>query len=165
MNCLMKFFTSFSRTDLLKILNRFVVSSKHYTNWNNHFECDMKSLKTFSNHWVLNSSILTTTCSSARTRRFTSLCMWMIFWSLMKIWITSTKSRANWAADSKMHNLKSVQHYLSIEIVRDNDSILFRRINYLKKMLKRFEMKNCKSIDSSMKLGLTAVMMPFNNKH
>ena len=32
-------------------------------------------------------------------------------------------------------------------------------------MLKRFEMKNCKSVDSSMKLDLTAVMMSFNDEH
>ena len=38
----------------------------------------------------------------------------------------------------KMHDLKSVQHYLSIEIVRDGDSILFRQTSYLKKMLERF---------------------------
>ena len=101
MNCLMRSFTSFSQTNLLKILNWFVVSLKHYTNWNNHFECNMKSLKIFSNHWVLNSSILTTTCSSTKIRKFTSSCMWMIFWSLMKIWITLTKSRANWTIDSK----------------------------------------------------------------
>ena len=65
----------------------------------------------------------------------------------------------------KMHDLKSVQHYLNIEIVRDDDFILFRQINYLKKMLKRFEMKNCKIVDSSMKSDLTAVMMFSNNKH
>ena len=65
----------------------------------------------------------------------------------------------------KMHDLKSVQHYLGIEIVRDDDSILFRQINYLKKMLERFGMKNCKSVDSSMKLGLAAIMMLFNDEH
>ena len=65
----------------------------------------------------------------------------------------------------KMHDLKSVQHYLSIEIVRDGDSILLRQINYLKKMLERFGMKNCKSVDSSMEPDLTAVMMPFNDEH
>ena len=65
----------------------------------------------------------------------------------------------------KMHDLRSIQYYLSIEIVRDGDSILFRQINYLKKILERFEMKNCKSVNSSMKLNLTAVMMSFNDKH
>ena len=65
----------------------------------------------------------------------------------------------------KMHDLRSVQHYLSIEIVRDGDIILFRQINYLKKMLERFRMKNCKFVDSSMKLDLTAIMMPFNDEH
>ena len=65
----------------------------------------------------------------------------------------------------KMHDLKLTQYYLSIEIVRDDNNILFRQINYLKKMLERFEMKNCKSVDSSMKLDLTTVMMSFNNEH
>ena len=65
----------------------------------------------------------------------------------------------------KMHDLRSVQHYLNIEIVCDNDSILLRQINYLKKMLKRFGIKNCKFVDSSMKLDLTAIMMSFNDKY
>ena len=65
----------------------------------------------------------------------------------------------------KMHDLGPAQHYLSIEIVRDGDSILLRQTNYLKKMLERFGMKNCKFVDSSMKPGLTAVMMPFNYEH
>ena len=65
----------------------------------------------------------------------------------------------------KMYDLKSVQHYLNIEIVRDDNSILFRQINYLKKMLKRFETKNCKSINSSMKPDLATVIMSFNDEH
>ena len=65
----------------------------------------------------------------------------------------------------KMHNLKPAQYYLNIEIVRDGDSILFRQISYLKKMLERFEMKNCKFVDLSMKLDLTAVIMLFNDEH
>ena len=65
----------------------------------------------------------------------------------------------------KMHDSRSIQHYLDIEIVRDDHSILFCQINYLKKMLKRFEMKNCKFVDSSMKFDLTVVMISFNDKH
>ena len=65
----------------------------------------------------------------------------------------------------KMHDLKSTQHYLSIKIVRDDDNILFRQINYLKKMLKRFEMKNCKFVDLLMKFDLTTIMISFNNEH
>ena len=65
----------------------------------------------------------------------------------------------------KMHDLRSAQHYLSIEIIRDDDSILFHQINYLKKMLERFGMKNCKFVNSSMKFNLTAVMMSFNDEH
>ena len=65
----------------------------------------------------------------------------------------------------KMHDLGPAQHYLGIEIVRDGDIILLRQINYLKKMLERFGMKNCKSVDSSMKSDLAAVMMSFNNEH
>ena len=65
----------------------------------------------------------------------------------------------------KMHDLKLTQHYLSIKIVRNNNIILFHQINYLKKMLKRFEMKNCKFVNSSIKSDLTAVMMFFNDEH
>ena len=65
----------------------------------------------------------------------------------------------------KMHDLRSAQHYLSIEIVYDDNFILFRQINYLKKMLERFEMKNCKVVNSSMKPDLTAVMIFSNDEH
>ena len=65
----------------------------------------------------------------------------------------------------KIHDLKSAQHYLSIEIVRDGDSILFCQINYLKKMLERFGMKNCKTVGSSIESDLTAIMMSFNDEH
>ena len=78
-------------------------------------------------------------------------------------YINEIKSKLN--DRFKMHNLRSTQHYLNIEIVRDDDSILFCQINYLKKMLKHFEMKNCKFVDSSMKLDLTAIMMSFNDEH
>ena len=65
----------------------------------------------------------------------------------------------------KMHDLKSIQYYLNIEIVRDDDNILFRQINYLKKMLKRFKIKNCKFVNSLMKFNLTAIMMLFNDEY
>ena len=78
-------------------------------------------------------------------------------------YINEIKSKLN--DRFKMHDLKSIQYYLNIEIVRDDDIILFRQINYLKKMLKRFKMTNCKFVDSSMKFDLTAIMMLFNDEH
>ena len=54
----------------------------------------------------------------------------------------------------KMIDLKSAQYYLNIEIIRENDSIFLRQIIYLTKMLKRFNMINCKIVASSMKSKL-----------
>ena len=65
----------------------------------------------------------------------------------------------------KMHDLGPAQHYLSIEIVRDGDIILLRQTNYLKKVLERFGMENCKPVGSPMEPGLAAVMMPPNDEH
>ena len=78
-------------------------------------------------------------------------------------YINEIKSKLN--NRFKMHDLKSIQYYLNIKIVCDDDIILFRQINYLKKMLKRFETKDCKIVDSSMKFDLTTVMMFFIDDH
>ena len=73
--------------------------------------------------------------------------------------------KSNLSNRFKMHDLRSAQLYLSIEIVRDDDSVLFRQMIYLKKMLKCFEIKNCKFVDLSMKFDLTAIMMSFSDEH
>ena len=59
----------------------------------------------------------------------------------------------------KMIDLDFAQHYLDIEIVRNDDSILFRQIIYLRKVLKRFDMNKCKIVDFLMNSNLTNVMM------
>ena len=78
-------------------------------------------------------------------------------------YINEIKSKLN--DRFKMHDLRSAQHYLNIEIVCDDNIILFYQIIYLKKMLKRFRMKNCKSVNLSMKFDLTIIIMFFNNEH
>ena len=54
----------------------------------------------------------------------------------------------------KMIDLKSTQYYLNIEVIRKNDNIFLRQIIYLTKVLKRFNMINCKIVASSMKSKL-----------
>ena len=62
----------------------------------------------------------------------------------------------------KMIDLKSVQYYLNIEVIRENDNILLRQIIYLTKMLKRFNMINCKIVTSSMKSKLINNILLFS---
>ena len=59
----------------------------------------------------------------------------------------------------KMTDLNSAQHYLDIEIVRNDDSILLRQIIYLRKVLKKFDMNKCKIVDFFMNSDLANVMM------
>ena len=62
----------------------------------------------------------------------------------------------------KMIDLKSTQYYLNIEIIRKNDNIFLRQIIYLTKMLKRFNMINCKIVTSSMKSKLINNILLFS---
>ena len=48
----------------------------------------------------------------------------------------------------KMIDLNFVQHYLDIEIVRNDDSILLRQIIYFRKFFERFDMNKCKIVES-----------------
>ena len=57
-----------------------------------------------------------------------------------------------------MIDLNFVEFYLNIEIVREKNSILFRQNAYLKKILKRFNMKNCVVVNFSMKLKLDKIL-------
>ena len=59
----------------------------------------------------------------------------------------------------KMTDLNFAQHYLDIEVVRNDDSILLRQIIYLRKVLKRFDMNKCKIVDFLMNSNLANVMM------
>ena len=59
----------------------------------------------------------------------------------------------------KMTDLNFAQHYLDIEVVRNDDSILLRQIIYLRKVLKRFDMNKCKIVDFFMNSNLASVMM------
>ena len=72
-------------------------------------------------------------------------------------YINSIKTRLNQRFE--MIDLDFAQHYLSIEIVREDDFILLRQTTYLKKILKRFDMNKCSSVNSSMKLELANVLI------
>ena len=50
----------------------------------------------------------------------------------------------------KIIDLNFVQHYFDIEIVRNDDSILFRQIIYFRKIFERFDMNKCKIVESFM---------------
>ena len=66
----------------------------------------------------------------------------------------------------KMIDLESAQQYLSIEIIREEKkSILLRQITYLKKILKRFDMQNCKIVSIFMNSDLMSVIMSSNEDH
>ena len=56
-------------------------------------------------------------------------------------------------------NLKSIQYYLNIEIIRIDNFITLRQITYLKKVLKRFDINKCKIVNFLMKLNLIVVIM------
>ena len=57
-----------------------------------------------------------------------------------------------------MIDLKLIQHYLNIEIVRERNSLFLRQIVYLTKILKRFDMQNCSILNSFMKSRLDKIL-------
>ena len=59
----------------------------------------------------------------------------------------------------EMIDFDFAQHYLNIEIIRENDFILLRQTTYLKKILKRFDMNKCFFVNSSMKFELVNVLI------
>ena len=59
----------------------------------------------------------------------------------------------------KMIDLNFAQYYFDIEIVRNDDSILFRQIIYFRKILKKFDMNKCKIVDFFMNFDFANVMM------
>ena len=59
----------------------------------------------------------------------------------------------------EMIDLDFAQHYLNIEMIRENDFILLRQTTYLKKILKRFDMNKCSFVSSSMKFELVNVLI------
>ena len=73
-------------------------------------------------------------------------------------YINHIKARLNQRFE--MTDLDPAQHYLSIEVVREDDSILLRQTTYLKKILERFDMDKCSSVSSPMKPGLANVLVP-----
>jgi hypothetical protein len=53
----------------------------------------------------------------------------------------------------KMTNLRQLSHYLEMKITinSDRDQLMLIQSIYLKKILNQFEMKNCRSVSTSMK--------------
>lgn len=60
----------------------------------------------------------------------------------------------------EMTDLGDAQHYLGVEIIRENDSILLRQTTYLTKVLERFGMDKCSTVASPMEPGLANVLVP-----
>ena len=72
-------------------------------------------------------------------------------------YINIIKARLNQRFE--MIDLDFAQHYLSIEMIKEEDFIFLRQTTYLKKILKRFEMDKCSSVSSSMKSKLADVLI------
>ena len=65
----------------------------------------------------------------------------------------------------KMTDVKFSNHYLSMRIIRFFNRINLNQTFYLLKILKRFEMIDCKSMNTFMKLNILNVMMSFDDNY
>ena len=63
----------------------------------------------------------------------------------------------------KMTNLSAINHYLSIAIERKNARISLNQSIYMKNVLERFEMSNCKSYATFMNFDLSNVIMSIDS--
>ena len=63
----------------------------------------------------------------------------------------------------KITNLSAINHYLSIAIERKNARISLNQSIYMKNVLERFEMSNCKSYATLMNLDLSNVIMSIDS--
>jgi transcriptional regulator of heat shock response len=59
----------------------------------------------------------------------------------------------------KMTSLKQLSHYLEMKITITFDKLIFTQSIYLKKVLNQFEMKNCRSVSTSMKSEMINSLM------
>ena len=59
----------------------------------------------------------------------------------------------------EMIDFDFAQHYLNIEMIKKNDFIFLRQTTYLKKILKRFDMNKCLSVNSLMKFEFVNVLI------
>ena len=65
----------------------------------------------------------------------------------------------------KMIDLKFLSHYLNMRIIRSFNRISLNQTFYLLKVLKRFEMIDCKSMNIFMKSNIFNVMMSFDDDY
>ena len=61
-----------------------------------------------------------------------------------------------------MIDLRSSSHYLNMKIIRSSNYINLNQIFYLLKILKRFKMTDCKSMNILMKSDIFSVIMFIN---
>jgi hypothetical protein len=64
----------------------------------------------------------------------------------------------------KMTNLRQLSHYLDMKIIISQNKLVLIQSIYLKKILKQFEMNDCKSISTSMKSRVINSLMSATNK-
>ena len=64
----------------------------------------------------------------------------------------------------EMIDFDFAQHYLNIEMIKEDDFILLRQTTYLKKILKRFDMNKCSFVNSSMKFEFVNVLILIKKK-
>ena len=65
----------------------------------------------------------------------------------------------------KMTDLKFSSHYLNMRIIRSFNRINLNQTFYLLKILKRFEMIDCKSMNTFIKLNIFNIMMFFDDDY
>jgi hypothetical protein len=59
----------------------------------------------------------------------------------------------------KMTDLGQLSHYLGMKIIISSDQLILTQSTYMKKMLKQFEMKECKLVSISMKPDVTNTLI------
>jgi hypothetical protein len=59
-----------------------------------------------------------------------------------------------------MTDLGQLSHYLGMEITISPDQLILTQSTYLKKVLKQFEMENCKLVSTSMEPGVANSLVP-----
>jgi hypothetical protein len=59
----------------------------------------------------------------------------------------------------KMTDLSQLSHYLGMKITISSDQLILTQSTYMKKMLKQFEMKECKLVSTSMKSGVANTLI------
>jgi hypothetical protein len=58
-----------------------------------------------------------------------------------------------------MTDLGQLSHYLEMKITITSDQLILTQSTYMKKMLKQFDMKECKLVSISMKSGVTNTLI------